>query len=60
MLLMQSVHWTMLCVKCSLEPRATGLCHSSGDMPCMSGSVGWFADRRVDKSDGRGKTEPRA
>jgi hypothetical protein len=29
-----------------------------GDIPCMSGSVGWFADRGVDKSDGRGKDGP--
>ena len=26
-----------------------------GDRPCMRDRVGWFADRRVDEGDGRGK-----
>jgi hypothetical protein len=27
-----------------------------GDTPCMSGSVGWFADRTVTEADGVGQT----
>ena len=38
-----------------LAARADILRTYRGDRPCMRDRVGWFADRRVDEGDGRGK-----